>query len=321
MNAWKSLMSLVVFGSLAAAAPARADAAARPPSGDDPCLNVPGACGETVAGEKIAFVSDRDGNPEIYSVNLDGTGVTRLTNAPGSDDEPAWSPDGQRIAFSSDRTGFPEVYVMNANGSNVVRRTFSGWHSGSPAWTPDGTSITYSALSNGSLNLWVVSADAGGPPPRLFFEAPGWDSEPAWAPDGTRLVLVSDWYAYDFVWDIYLLQADGTGFAGLTGHIFDQVDYFRPSWSPDGTKLALAITRRVGTNDYLASVGVMDSNGDNLTPLIPAVPFTTSSWSPDGQRIAYTSGSGGARDVSWVFADGSASGPIVSNGWNPSWRR
>ena len=163
----------------------------------------------------------------------------------GNDDEPAWSPDGQRIAFVSARSGSGEIYVMNADGSNVVQRTFSGGYSEDPAWSPDGTKIAYATLSNGSANLWVVSPDAGGRP-TLLFAAPGWDAQPAWSPDGARLALVSDWYAYDFVYDIYLIDADGSGFTALTGDIFDHIDYVRPSWSPSGAKLAVGITERVG---------------------------------------------------------------------------
>src|SRR6266508_2743394 len=109
------------------------------------------------AAGKIAFVPSRAGNPEIYTINTDGTDLTRLTNDPAIDDEPAWSPDGRRIAFVRNF----ELYVMNADGSNV-RRTFSGNLTQNPSWSPDGTKIVYSALSNGSANLWVVSPNAGG---------------------------------------------------------------------------------------------------------------------------------------------------------------
>lgn len=131
------------------------------------------------AAGKIAFVSSRDGNPEIYTINTDGTDLTRLTNDPAVDEEPAWSPDGQRIAFVSERSGVGSaLYVMNADGSNVIRRTFSSLVSSgfasNPSWSPDGTKIAYSDLSNGSANLWVVSPNAGGPGPTLLFEAPGW---------------------------------------------------------------------------------------------------------------------------------------------------
>jgi Tol biopolymer transport system component len=295
------LMALAACASLAAATSARADTG------------------------KIAFVSARDGNLEIYSVNVDGTNLERLTDSPQSDDEPAWSPDGQRIAFVSNRNGPHEIYVMNADGTNVVQRTFSGTYPESPTWSPDGTMMAYAALSNGSMNLWVMGADAGGPPPTLLFAALGWDAQPAWSPDGARLALVSDWHAYDFVYDIFVIDADGSGLTALTGPDFDGTDYFRPSWSPSGAQLAVLITRRVGIHDYITTLGVMNSDGSGLTPLVTALEGTTTSWSPDGQRIAFTSGSlrsrFGSRAIFWAEADGSATGLIVSNGWNPSWSR
>ncbi|MHC4335208.1 MAG: TolB family protein [Planctomycetota bacterium] len=66
---------------------------------------------------KIAFVSERDGNSEIYVMNADGSAQKNLTNNPASDEAPNWSPDGKMIAFASFRDGNYEIYVMNADGS------------------------------------------------------------------------------------------------------------------------------------------------------------------------------------------------------------
>jgi Tol biopolymer transport system component len=261
---------------------------------------------------KIAFVSNRDGNAEIYSCNADGSDVVRLTNNAGIDDQPQWSPTGSHIAFISDRTGHPEIYIMNADGSNVVRKTFSGG-SQHPTWSPDGKRIAYSTLSNGSANIWVVGAASGSP--SLLFEKPGVEDHPSWSPDGTRMVLFSDWNAYDFVYDIYTINSDGTNFAGLTGDMFDRVDYLNPSWSPDGTRIAMAISKTEGTQ-----VGIMNPDGSGLTAIISgAAPRTRTSWSVDGTKIAYTSLSESRNDISWVSADGSTSGTIVTNGRNADW--
>lgn len=283
-----------------------------------------------VAWGKIAFVSSRDGNPEIYTINTDGTNLTRLTNDPAVDEQPAWSPDGQRIAFVSERSGNSEIYVMNSDGSGVVRRTFSGGYPQDPSWSPDGTKIVYSAANNGS-DLWVVSPNAGGPEPTLLFEERGFDGQPSWSPDGARIALVSDRNAYDFVWDIWLINADGSGIIGLLpGNAVDHINYLGPSWSPNGARIAHVVNQEVGLDRAITTLAVMNADGTGEKRLIRAcsecgafdsfAKLSRSSWSPDGQVIAFTSGTTNALDVSWVAADGSASGLIVSDGWSPSWR-
>ena len=268
---------------------------------------------------KVAFVSNRDGNREFYSCNADGSNILRLTYDAGIDDEPAWSPDRSRIAFISDRTGNTELYIMNADGSNVIRKTFTGTYTHNPAWSPDGTKIAYSSQSNGSMNLWVVSVSGGSP--SLLFEAPGWDAQPAWSPNGMKIALVSDWAAYDFVYDIYMINADGSGFTALTGNIFDHLDYLNPRWSPNGTKLALATSQTTGIDQYITQVAVMNPDGSGLNVIMTgASPWTRTSWSGDGTMIAYTSLVGSRRDVSWVSSNGSGSGTIVTDGWNADWQ-
>jgi Periplasmic component of the Tol biopolymer transport system len=85
-------------------------------------------------GRRIAFQSKRDGNLEIYVINLDGTGLSRLTDHPAADGRPAWSPDGQWIAFESDRDGKLDIYIMRADGSDVRRITSNAGKNGWPSW-------------------------------------------------------------------------------------------------------------------------------------------------------------------------------------------
>jgi Tol biopolymer transport system component len=135
------------------------------------------------------------------------------------------------------------------------------------------------------------------------------------------MALVSDWNAYDIVQDIYLINSDGSGFTGLglTGDIFDHLDYLHPEWSPDGSKLSVTISNEVGINQYITHIGVMATDGSGLTPLAPAATWTSSSWSPDGKKIAFTSGTPGASHIAWVNVDGSGTGILVENGWSPDW--
>lgn len=78
----------------------------------------PGDTAPASYDSKIAFMSHRDGDWEVYMVNADGSGLKRLTNNPANDGLPTWSPDGRLIAFISDRDGAWGVWVMNADGGD-----------------------------------------------------------------------------------------------------------------------------------------------------------------------------------------------------------
>jgi Tol biopolymer transport system component len=115
-------------------------------------------------------------------LNADGTGVTRLTNDPLRDAEPAWSPDGTKIAFTSNRDGNHEIYVLNADGTGVTRLTNDPLRDAEPAWSPDGTKIAFSR--SGYLGpeilveqIYVMNADGSG---AKGLTTNGWG--PSWRP-------------------------------------------------------------------------------------------------------------------------------------------
>ena len=90
-----------------------------------------------LGSDRIAFTSRRDGNREIYVTNADGSGQTRLTDNPYSDQDPSWSPDGTKIAFVSERLGAgTDIYVMNADGSDQTRLTDNTVNDLDPSWGP-----------------------------------------------------------------------------------------------------------------------------------------------------------------------------------------
>ena len=128
-----------------------------------PCFSAQGVEAQTpdlqIAG-KIGFMSNRDANAEIYVMNADGTGQTRLTNNGVEDGSLSWSPDGSKIAFRTHRDGNGEVYVMNPDGTGLTRLTNDAAEDGSPSWSPDGSKIVFSAQRDGNEEIYTKqSAD------------------------------------------------------------------------------------------------------------------------------------------------------------------
>jgi TolB protein len=156
---------------------------------------------------RIAYVSDRDGNPEIYIMNADGSDSIRVTDQAGADISPAWSPDGTRLAFASNRDGPREIYVMNADGSGVIRLTYDLAENNSPNWSPDGRWIVYSGNRSGDHEIYSLSPD-GAQQNRLTF-SPGADEDPVWSPDGYWILFTSD-RAQAGLSNLYAMVRDGS---------------------------------------------------------------------------------------------------------------
>src|SRR2546426_61862 len=166
---------------------------------------------------QLAFTSAVDGNPEIYVINSNGTGSTRLTMHAASDVEPAWSPDGTKIAFQSDRDGNAEIYVMNADGSNPVRLTNHPAADAEPTWSPDGTKIAFTSDRDGNAEIYVMNADGSAVTQLTSVGAAGErHSHPAWYPDGQKIAFVAASCQVTCSSVIQVVRANGTDLVELT---------------------------------------------------------------------------------------------------------
>ena len=260
-------------------------------------------------GRRLAFVSDRDGNDEIYVMDANGDNLTRLTNNDSPDWRPVWSPYG-RLAFSSDRDGNDEIYVMDANGDNLTRLTNNDSTDWRPVWSPDGRRLAFTSWRDGDNEIYVIDAD-GDNLTRLTFQ--GDDESPAWSPDGRRLAFHSwrGWLMGGY-WRIYVMDADGGNIARLSGGgVF-------PVWSPDGRRLAFD-SARDGDNE----IYVIDTDGDNLTRLTDNDSDDWSPvWSPDGLRLAFVSERDGNDEIYVIGVDGDNLTRLTfhdARDWSPVW--
>ncbi|MEO0563640.1 MAG: PKD domain-containing protein, partial [Chloroflexota bacterium] len=172
---------------------------------------------------RILFTSEQDGNSEVYVINADGSGQTRLTTSDTEDTQADWSPDGSRILFVSARDGNREIYVMNADGTNPVRLTTSDTDDVQPAFSPDGTLVAFASDRDGNREIYVMNAD-GTNQVRITNNG-ATDAQVAWTTDG-RLLFASE---RDGNREIYVMNVDGTNLTRLTENgVFDTQPTFKP---------------------------------------------------------------------------------------------
>ncbi len=209
---------------------------------------------------RIAFVrfsGTGKGDDDIYVMSADGKTIRRLTNDPGRDTFPDWSPDGKQISFISDRDGSRNLFVMDANGGNqrqltnqqLLPRTAKGYVQWQQ-WSPDGQEIafTYNPGTDQGTSIYVIRPDGSGLR-QLVDQA----SEPAWSPDGQKIYFFSNRTGQMEIWAI---NRDGTGLQQVSN--FQRVIFAHHSLrvSPDGKQLIFygIEVGRVDTEIYVINV-------------------------------------------------------------------
>ena len=218
---------------------------------------------------------------------------------------------------------------MNADGSNQTNLTtrvsltsIGAWLPEYPDWSADGAKIVFEASDKASMksNIYVMNADGSGQTRLTNVPGGEWDYHysPDWSPDGSKIAFQ---FSTDEIlnsgssnWEIYVINADGTGQANLTN---DPSSDEHPAWSPDGAKIAF-MSRRDGNGE----IYVMNSDGSGQTNLTnyPGSPGSgisgydeTPTWSPDGAKIAFTSMRDGDREIYVMNADGSGQTRLTNN--------
>jgi len=143
-------------------------------------------------GDRVAYVSDRDGNAEIYVMNADGSDARRLTQTAATEAAPAWTPDGESIVYASNAagtgTGTFHLWIMNADGTNQRSLTQGPQSDFQPAVSPDGHTIAFTTDRAGNYDIYLMDMD--GQNPRQFTRAPAPETTPVWLADGRLAYLL-----------------------------------------------------------------------------------------------------------------------------------
>jgi serine/threonine protein kinase len=285
---------------------------------------------------RLAFTSNRDGNPEIYVIDLSSSSLARLTKNNVNDWLPDWSPDGSEIAFTSNRAGGYDLWAMNADGSGQRAVVTTGAWDDYPRWAPDGVrlALATTAKTQGVDNSEIFVRQANGQLARRT-SSTAEDQWPDWSPDGR--IVYTQGKKGDNAWDIYIVDGDGASNSLWLGGPTCDV---KPTWSPDGEWIAF-VRNTADTNgngkideEDAGDVWVGRASGGGLQRLTTGVWAITPAWSPDGRWIAYarvldsnSDGHSGPDDASDIWAvplDGGDAVPLVQSDyqdWAPSWTR
>ena len=267
-------------------------------------LALPAPLQATVSGEEgmIAFVSNRDGNSEIYVMEADGSGQVNLTNRPGDQHSPTWSPDGQQIAYVHNRAA-PSIWLMDADGGDR-RFLVDGYD---PSWSPDGKQIAF--IAGGSVSefnaeqgasLWVINVDGTGLQRRTYPEsdpvylelrnenprARVYDAGPVWFPDGRSILFFRaneiTYYVNSWSYSAHRLDlATGT----LTSIGQERYGSWQSDISPDGA--SFVVYHDVNIDDgYLDEVDVATGQRRIIVQnLLGFGAEPDAEWSPTGSRL------------------------------------
>jgi TolB protein len=239
----------------------------------------------------VAFLSWRDGNPDIYILDITHGTLHNLTDNDAINGSFAFAPDGNRIAFESNKDGNTEIYMMSlecpgmlAGCGGIRQLTNNETDSRSPAWSPDGRQIAYVfdvSFADSDNDIYVMDVERE--EARNLTNNLADDNSPAWSPDGSRIAFRSarNHLPTSNEYEIYIASADGSDLRRLVDHEFFVREF---AWSPDGKYVLLIRDNPYSDED----VALVDSNGTDLQlfTYASAEAFLSPTWSPDGTHIA-----------------------------------
>jgi serine/threonine protein kinase len=244
---------------------------------------------------QIAFASiQEDGTSQIFLMNVDGTGVTQLTEFEEGACQPSWSPDGSQLLMTSPCRSNQEGYL----GSSIWKLsiddlepeqlpTIPGGGDFDPAWSPNGDQFAYTSTRDGIRQVYLMSFEDL--EPIKVSAGSVWEYQPEWDPRGTNLLVTTSQAGFT---EIYIIPIEGGDRQRITMEESEGDSHI--SWSADGQYLLYE--RKIGSIPRL----VVKAFEDRLRPADQVCfegprasqPMAEPDWSPDGQWIAFETWTG-----------------------------
>lgn len=186
-------------------------------------------------GQQLAYVSFKNGRPEIFVQNIFNREIQTLASFKGLNSAPVWSPDGKRLALTLSKDGNPEIYVMELATKRLTRITRNYAIDTEAAWMPDGKGLVFTSDRGGSPQIYKVNVTANGAygrVERLTFDG-NYNARATVSPDGNNMALV---HRVDGKFRIAVLDLRTRHFNVLTDSRLDE----SPSFSANGRMIIYA---------------------------------------------------------------------------------
>jgi Tol biopolymer transport system component len=264
-------------------------------------------------GGQLAFASDSTGLSQIYTINIDGTGLSQVTDVFGGACQPAWSPDGQQLVFISPCETNHETYtdsglfLINVDGTGLKPLTILPGGDYDPDWSPDGSKIVFTSVRNsGRPQIYVYDMEAA--TYELLSQTYDRDMQPTWNRDGSQILFVT---ARRGPYQIYVMDADGSNQRPITPN--REGVYVHPSWGADEKFILFTKLANFGSIPQLVIAPVSgDYSEYRITQT--TLPMREGRYSPDGMWIAFEGWPAGQNhDIFIVAANGGGLQKITSD--------